>query len=39
MDWSEDLKEQALKEGLYVARIHDEVFELETPKDFQPREW
>jgi ribosomal protein L9 len=39
VDWSEDLKEQALKEGLYVARIHDEVFELETPKDFQPREW
>ena len=39
VDWSEGLKEQALKEGLYVARIHDEVFELETPKDFQPREW
>jgi hypothetical protein len=39
VDWSEDLKEQVLKEGLYVARIHDEVFELETPQDFQPREW
>jgi ribosomal protein L9 len=39
VDWSEDLKEQVLNEGLYVARIHDEVFELETPQDFQPREW
>jgi len=39
VDWSEDLKEQTLKEGLYVARIHDEIFELETPNDFQPREW
>jgi hypothetical protein len=40
VDWSDDLKQQALREGLYVARIHDEVFELaETPADFQPRHW
>lgn len=31
------LKEQALRQGLYLARIHDDVFELETPADFQPR--
>jgi hypothetical protein len=40
VDWSEGLKQQALREGLYVARIHDEVFELaETPPDFEPKLW
>ncbi|MBE9202971.1 DUF3782 domain-containing protein [Synechocystis salina LEGE 06099] len=40
VDWSEDLKQQALREGLYVARIHDEVFELaETPAGFEPKLW
>ncbi|PZU92868.1 MAG: DUF3782 domain-containing protein [Pseudanabaena sp.] len=39
VDWSEDLKQQTLNEGLYVASIHDEVFELETPAGFQPRFW
>jgi hypothetical protein len=35
VDWSEELREKVL----YVARIHDEVFELETPSDFQPKVW
>ena len=40
VDWSDDLKQQALREGLYVASIHDEVFELaETPPDFEPKLW
>ncbi len=36
VDMSEALRDQALREGLYVARIHDEVFELDTPDGFQP---
>ncbi|OIP77956.1 MAG: DUF3782 domain-containing protein [Oscillatoriales cyanobacterium CG2_30_44_21] len=39
VDWSGNLKQQTLNEGLYVASIHDEVFELETPDGFQPRFW
>lgn len=33
----ESLKARVLAEGLYLARIHDDVFDLEVPKDFQPR--
>jgi hypothetical protein len=36
VDMSDSLKQQALQEGLYVARIQDEVFELAVPDDFQP---
>ncbi|MDB9404254.1 DUF3782 domain-containing protein, partial [Microcystis sp. CS-574] len=25
------------QEGLYVARIHDQVFELDIPDNFQPQ--
>lgn len=32
------MRERVLKEGFYLARIHDEQFELEVPSDFQPRE-
>jgi len=39
VDWSDSLKQQVLQEGLYVARIHDEVFELDTPADFVPKLW
>ena len=39
VDWSETLRQKVLQEGLYVARIQDEVFELETPADFQPKLW
>jgi len=37
VDWSEAVKAQAIAEGLYVARIHDDVFDLEVALDFQPR--
>jgi hypothetical protein len=37
VDISATLRERALQEGLYVARIHDNVFELDIPDDFQPR--
>ena len=37
VDLSASLREKALQEGLYVARIHDEVFTLDIPEDFQPR--
>lgn len=37
VDISPELREHALREGLYVARIHDNVFELDIPDDFQPR--
>ena len=37
VDMSASLREKALQEGLYVARIHEEVFELDTPENFQPR--
>ncbi|MBB1127012.1 DUF3782 domain-containing protein [Thiospirillum jenense] len=33
------LRERILNEGLYVARIHDGIFELDTPADFQPKAW
>jgi hypothetical protein len=28
-----------LQEGFYVARIHDQVFELDTPENFQPQSY
>jgi hypothetical protein len=37
VDWSDAVKAQAMAEGLYVARIHDDVFDLEVDQDFQPR--
>ncbi|WP_330202776.1 DUF3782 domain-containing protein [Cyanobacterium sp. DS4] len=39
VDMSADVRKRALQEGLYVARIHDDVFKLDTPKDFQPLAW
>ena len=39
VDLSPTMKERILKEGLYVARIHDEVFELDTPSNFRPKDW
>lgn len=35
----ERMRERVLKEGFYLARIHDGQFELEVPNDFQPREF
>lgn len=36
---SKEQREQAQKEGLFVASIHDEVFELKTPAYFIPRDF
>jgi hypothetical protein len=35
VDLSPELREKILQEGLYVARIHDQVFELDIPDNFQ----
>jgi hypothetical protein len=37
VDLSNELRAKILQEGLYVARIHDQVFELDIPDNFQPR--
>ncbi len=37
VDAPEDLRERVLREGIYLARVHDEEFELDVPKDFKPR--
>ena len=37
VDLSNELRTKILQEGLYVARIHDQVFELDVPDNFQPR--
>ncbi|UZO74430.1 DUF3782 domain-containing protein [Microcystis aeruginosa str. Chao 1910] len=34
---SPELREKILQEGFYVARIHDQVFELDIPDNFQPQ--
>lgn len=36
VDISEKMREEVLKAGFYVAEIHDNVFTLDTPEDFQP---
>jgi hypothetical protein len=37
VDLSDDIRERILKAGFYVARIHDQVFELDVPANFQPK--
>ena len=37
VDLSNKLRTKILQEGFYVARIHDQVFELDVPDNFQPR--
>jgi hypothetical protein len=37
VDAPEKLRQKVLQEGIYLARIHDEEFELEVPADFRPR--
>jgi len=39
VDMSPELRQKTLQEGFYVARIHDQVFELDTPKNFQPQNY
>ncbi len=37
VDMSCELRQKALQEGFYVAKIHDQVFELDIPENFQPQ--
>ncbi len=37
VDLSPILQEKILQEGLYVARIHDQVFEIDSPENFCPQ--
>ena len=37
VDISTELREKALQAGFYVARIHNELFELDTPEIFTPK--
>ena len=34
---SQELREQVLAEGIYLARIHDGQFEIQVPESFEPR--
>jgi hypothetical protein len=33
----ENLRQQILAEGIYLARIHDGQFEIQVPESFEPR--
>jgi len=37
VDAPPDLQQKVLREGIYLARIHDGVFEVQVPEDFQAR--
>jgi RecB family endonuclease NucS len=37
VDIPDDVAEKTLREGIYLARIHDDQFELQVPEGFQPR--
>jgi len=37
VDLGDELRERILKAGFYVARIHDEIFELDVPANFKPK--
>ncbi len=37
VDMTPGLRERVLKSGFYVARIHDQVFELDVPANFKPK--
>ena len=39
VDLSNELRDKILQEGLYVARIHDQVFELDIPNNFQAQSY
>lgn len=36
IDVSEEMKKEVLEKGLYLALIHDDLFTLKVPKNFQP---
>jgi hypothetical protein len=37
VDFPDDIRDRVLREGIYLACIHDENFELTVPEGFQPR--
>ncbi len=37
VDFPEEVRSKVLREGIYLARIHEDVFDLQVPSDFQPR--
>jgi len=37
VDVPNDVRQRVLREGIYLARIHDDNFQLEVPEGFQPR--
>ncbi|MFL6202960.1 MAG: DUF3782 domain-containing protein [Thermoanaerobaculia bacterium] len=37
VDAPDSVRDKALREGIYLARIHDGQFELQVPEGFQPR--
>ena len=39
VDITPELRKRALAEGLYVARIHDGIFTMDTPENFRPKAW
>ncbi len=39
IDASTEMRQQALEAGFMLARIHEEEFVLESPRDFQPKSW
>ncbi len=39
VDAPDDLRQMALKQGIYMAGIHDEQFIIETPRTFVPKNW
>ncbi len=36
VDGSKELKEKVLKKGIYLAEIHDNIFDLKNPANFKP---
>jgi hypothetical protein len=36
-DRHEDLQRRVFDHGIYLARIHDDLFELQVPEGFEPR--
>jgi hypothetical protein len=37
VDVPDDLRDRVLSQGIYLARIHDDTFEIRVPETFQPR--
>ena len=37
VDVPDEVRDRVLREGIYLARIHDNLFEIQTPEGFQPR--